>query len=78
MLVQFRTDDYLTLYGFSAKIFHIPIKTMCQDWLNITTGFLTSPDHPTVNCSWVITPPIVGSTIKIQFDLFNFTFLLRF
>ena len=71
MLVQFKTDDYLTLYGFSAKIFHIPIKTMCQDWLNITTGFLTSPDHPTVNCSWVITPPIVGSTIRIQFQLFE-------
>ena len=70
MLVQFVTDHGSVYFGFSAKIHYTPINPLCKDWLNITSGFLTSPDHPTMNCSWVITASM-GSTISIQFNLFE-------
>ena len=70
MMVQFVTDHEFTNYGFSAKIHHTPIHLICKDWFNITTGFLTSPDHPTMNCSWVITANI-SSAILIQFQVFQ-------
>ena len=70
MLVQFVTDHEWPSYGFSAKIHHTPINPICKDWLNLTTGFLNSPDHPTMDCSWVITASM-GSTISIQFHTFE-------
>ena len=70
MLVQFVTDHTGSFDGFSAKIHYIPINSICKDWLNITSGFLTSPDHQTINCSWVITASM-GSTISIQFHTFE-------
>ena len=70
MMVQFVTDHELTNYGFLAKIHHTPIHPICKDWLNITTGFLTSPNNPTMDCSWVITASS-NSTILIQFQVFE-------
>ena len=70
MFVQFVTDHESNGYGFSAKIHYTPINPICSDWLNITSGFLTSPEHPTMNCNWVITSPF-GSTISIQFQVFE-------
>ena len=71
MLIQFVTDDQDTHKGFSAKIHHsISTNPKCMDWLNITSGFLTSPNHLAMNCSWVITASI-GSTILIQFHVFE-------
>ena len=70
MLVQFVTDHETTYYGFSAKIHYTAINPICKDWLNITSGFLTSPDHPTIDCSWVITVS-ESSTITIQFHTFE-------
>ena len=70
MLVQFVTDHQLTESGFSAKIHYTPINPICDDWLNINSGFLTSPNHPTIDCSWVITASM-GSTISIQFHTFE-------
>ena len=70
MLVQFMTDHAYTFHGFSAKIHQTGINPICKDWLNITTRFLTSTDHPTMDCSWVITASI-GSTISIQFEIFE-------
>ena len=71
MLVQFVTDHADTWKGgFSAKIHYTPINQICKDWLNITSGFLTSLDSPTMNCSWVITASL-GSTISIQFHVFE-------
>ena len=70
MLVQFVTDHEYTWSGFSAKIHYTPINPICMDWLNITSGFLTSPDHPTMDCSWVITVSM-SSTISIQFHTFE-------
>ena len=67
MLVQFVTDHEGTWFGFSARIHHTPINPICKDWLNITSGYLTSPEYPTQECSWVITASM-GSTISIQFD----------
>ena len=70
MLVQFVTDHELARSGFSAKIHYTPINLICKDWLNNTSGFLTSPDHPTIDCSWVITAS-ESSTITIQFHTFE-------
>ena len=70
MLVQFVTDHEWTDPGFSAKIHYASINPVCRDWLNINSGFLTSPNHPTIDCSWVITASM-GSTISIQFDTFE-------
>ena len=70
MLVQFLTDHKDTSDGFSAKIHYTPINPICKDWLNINSGYLTSPDHPTQNCSWVITLSM-SSTISIQFHTFE-------
>ena len=71
MLVQFETDhEYVSMSaypGFSAKIHYTPINPICKDWLNINSGFFTSPNYPTINCSWVISKSM-GSTISIQFD----------
>ena len=70
MVVQFVTDHEGTWFGFRAKINYMPINPICKDWLNITSRFLTSPNHPTMNCSWVITASM-GSTISIQFHAFE-------
>ena len=70
MLVQFVTDHEWVREGFSAKIYYTQINPICKDWLNITFGFLTSPNHPTIDCSWVINASM-GSTISIQFHTFE-------
>ena len=70
MLVQFVTDDTSTWTGFSAKIHYIPINTICEDWLDIDSRLLNSPEYPTQDCSWVITVSI-SSTISIQFHIFE-------
>ena len=70
MLVQFVTDHEDNWYGFLVKIHYTSINIICKDWLNITSGFLTSPNYPTINCSWVISKSM-GSTISIQFDTFE-------
>ena len=70
MLVQFETDHELISIGFSAKIHYTPINPICKDWLNINPGFLTSPNNPTIDCSWVISKSM-GSTISIQFHTFE-------
>ena len=70
MLVQFVTDHHGAYFGFSAKIYNIPINSICKDWLDTTTRFLISAEYPTMDCSWVITAPM-GSTISIQFQVFE-------
>ena len=70
MLVQFVTDHEYTLFGFSAKIHYTSINKICKEWLNITSGYLNSPQYPTQDCSWVITASM-SSTISIQFHTFE-------
>ena len=70
MLVQFVTDHGAISEGFSAKIHYTPNNPICKDWLNINSGILTSPNYPTINCSWVISKSM-GSTISIQFHTFE-------
>ena len=70
MLVQYVPGHAKTFGGFKAKIHHIPINTICQDWLNITTRFLSSADHPIMDCRWVITAPM-GSYISFHFPVFE-------
>ena len=65
MLVQFVTDHEWIMYGFTAKFYFTSINPNCKHWLNITAQILTSPDFPTMNCSWVITAS-PGSTISIH------------
>ena len=71
MLVQFSTDALSTYEGFRANIFHIPIESNCANWLNKTVQFLKSPDYPTINCNWVVTAPLIDSTIAIHFETFE-------
>ena len=66
MLVQFVADHEYTSYGFTAKFFFTPINPNCTDWLNITSRILTSPDYPTMDCTWIITAPI-ANTISFNF-----------
>ena len=70
MLVQFVTDHEYNCQGFSAKIHYTPINPVCKDWLNINSGYLSSPEYPTIDCSWVISKSM-GSTISIQFHTFE-------
>ena len=70
MLVQSVTDNAHIIPGFSAKFHYTPINPICKDWLNISSGYLTSPDYTAHNCSWVISAPM-GSTISIQFHTFE-------
>ena len=70
MLVQFVTNHENVQMGFSAEIQYVSINSICNDWFNINTRFLISPEHPTMDCSWVIIAPM-GSTILIQFHAFE-------
>ena len=70
MVLQFVTDHEYMSYGFLAKIYEAPFNPICKDWLNMTSGFLNSPNHLTIDCSWVITVSM-GSTISIQFQTFE-------
>ena len=76
MLAQFVTDHEWTDNGFSAKIHYTPINPTCKDWLNINSGYLTSPEYPTLDCSWVITASM-GSTISISFHIFEVKSLIN-
>ena len=71
MLVQFVTDHESTYPGFFAKIDYTSINIICKDWLDSNSGFLTSPNHPTIDCSWVITASKSSSTISLQFHTFE-------
>ena len=70
LFVQFVTDHEWTYLGFSAKIHYIPINSICKDWLNIDSGYLNSPEYPTIDCTWMITVTM-SSTISIQFQTFE-------
>ena len=71
MLVQFTTNNQIGWNGFQAYFEYIPTKPKCEHWFNSTTQILKSPDHQTINCSWVITAPSIDSTIIINFETFE-------
>ena len=66
MLVQYVTQGSVG-HGFLIKIHHISINPTCKDWFNIDNKILTSPEHQSINCSWVITASI-ASRILIHFE----------
>ena len=68
MWIKFNSDGLISADGFSINFYYTPIDTICKDWLNMTSGYLTSPDFPTIDCNWVITASM-GSTIIIQFQM---------
>ena len=70
MFVQFVTDHKISSSGFTAKFYFTPIIPNCKDWFNITSRILTSPDYPTMDCSWIISTSM-GSTISIYFHTFE-------
>ena len=48
----------------------------CSQWLNMTTGTLTSPNYPNdyenmMTCSWMITSSIADNILRIEFDDFE-------
>ena len=71
MLVQFVTDDQFVWDGFRANFQYIPIEPNCANWLNMTAQILKSPDYPKINCSWVITAPLINNDIVIDFETFE-------
>ena len=71
MFIQFLTDDQSVWQGFKALFHYVPIEPNCINWLNMTARHLKSPDHPTINCSWIITAPSTDSTIVIHFETFE-------
>ena len=71
MLVQFVTDDQFVSDGFRGNFHYIPIQPNCANWLNLTAQLLTSPDYPKINCSWVITAPLINNHIVIHFETFE-------
>ena len=75
MLVQFLTDDVNVFLGFRAFFHYMPIEPNCANWLNMTAQLLKSPDCPKIDCSWVITAPTIDSTITINFDTFEVSWI---
>ena len=71
MMVQFLTDNVDVQIGFIAHFHYIPIEPNCVNWLNMTAQHLKSPDYPTIDCSWIITAPLIASTIVINFETFE-------
>ena len=48
----------------------------CSQWLNMTTGTLTSPNYPNyyenmMTCSWMITSSIADNILRIDFEDFR-------
>ena len=78
MLVQMLTNHVQVAAGFRAYFDYKPIQLNCANWLNMAAQLLQSPDYPTLNCSWVITAPLIGSTISISFNTFEVKFVLYF
>ena len=70
-LVQFLTDHKDTSEGFVAYFHYIPIEPNCANWLNMNAQHIESTEYPTIDCSWVITAPLTGSTIGINFLTFE-------
>ena len=77
MLVEIVTDQVLTNQGFHAKFHFVPINPNCEDWLDMNSQSLSSPDYPTIDCNWVISASM-GSTITIQFQSFEVYFQMSF
>ena len=71
MLVNFVTNKDFTAEGFKAKFSYIPIDESCNLWFDGSSGYLTSPEFPTTNCSWVITSSSMTTTISIHFEKFE-------
>ena len=52
---------------FEASIKYNKIMSACQNWLDVKTNILTSPNHPnTTSCTWLITS-YFGSYIILNF-----------
>ena len=52
MFIDFKKQSYGTV-EFVASIKYNKINPDCQSWLE--NGILMSPNHPNINCSWLIT-----------------------
>ena len=71
MLVNFVTNKDFTNQGFEAKFSYIPIDHLCNLWFDASSGYLTSPEFPTTNCSWVITSSSMITTISMHLEKFE-------
>ena len=59
MLVQYVTQGPVG-YGFVIKIHHMPVNPTCKEWFDFDNKILTSPEHQSITCSWVITTSIAS------------------
>ena len=62
---QYKLENQKT--EFEASIKYNKIMSACQNWLDVNTNMLMSPNHPNnTNCSWLITANF-GSYIILNF-----------
>ena len=72
MLVEFRSDDFLSWIGFSAFIHYSPVPSKeCEAGLDMTKKTIQSPNYPdsydnNLSCKWLISVPH-GSHITLKF-----------
>ena len=69
MFIEFKTHMEVWFNQnakFTALIKHNKINFDCQTWIDIKKNILMSPNHPSINCSWLITAN-VGSYIALNF-----------
>ena len=68
LLIHFTTDHFSVQDGFFALIHHIPNNTTSANILDKTELILTNAIDYT---NWIITAPVVTSTIDITFQYFE-------
>ena len=52
---------------FVASIKYKKLNSDCQSWLDLANNIIISPNHSTMNCSWLITRKF-GSFIILKFS----------
>ena len=65
IFVDFKKQFGFGFIEFVASIKYTKINPDCQSWLD--NNILMSPNHPNINCSWIITRKF-GSYITLEFS----------
>ena len=68
MFIDFKRTEKFGTVEFVASIKFKKIDHDCQAWLDTDSNVLMSPNHPEINCSWIITRKF-GSYITLAFSL---------
>ena len=65
IFIKFSKTTFSGVVDFVASINYNKINPDCQSWLD--NNVLMSPNHPNINCSWIITRKF-GSYITLDFS----------